>query len=84
MVNLKWLDWLLFEGDRIIVGTFHFEGSSKGRSELGTMKTGGSFRVPPYYSGTANSNFVTRAFSDTQFQSEMQNIIKKSLEKHWK
>lgn len=84
MVDLKWLDWLLFEGDRIIVGTFHFEGSNNGRSGLGTMKTGGSFRVPPYYAGTANSNFVTRAFSDSQFQSKMQNIIKKSLEKHWK
>ncbi|MAF25175.1 hypothetical protein CL634_06325, partial [bacterium] len=69
MVDLKWLDWLLLEGDRIIVGKFYFEGSGKGRSGLGTMKSGGSFRIPPRYSGTAANNFVTRAFNKNQFQS---------------
>ena len=84
-VNLKWLEWLLFQGDRIVVSDFYFEAGSKGRSGAGKMKErkGSYWRVPPYYSGTVNDNFITRAFSGTAFQKDMENAIVSNIERYW-
>jgi hypothetical protein len=64
--KLHWLDWLLTQGDSVIVVGYTYEPSSKGRSGAGTMKTGGAFRVPPQFSGNLNNNFVTRAFQNRE------------------
>lgn len=63
--NIKWVDWLLLQGDKIIVQDFSFVGGEGiGRSTKGVMRptTNSSkwFRVPPDYSGTINDNWVTR------------------------
>lgn len=61
--DLHWLDWLLKRGDNIIVTNYQYNPDSGfGRSGLGTMTGGGSFRVPPQFSGTDTNNFITRAF----------------------
>lgn len=60
---IPWLQWLLFEGDRIIIEDYGVE------YKLGAGRTGGArmieeappFRVDPRYSGTTESNFITRA-----------------------
>lgn len=60
--DLHWLDWLLMRGDNIIVVNYQYNPSTGlGRSGLGNMIGGGSFRVPPEFSGTDNNNFITRA-----------------------
>jgi len=60
--DLHWLEWLLVKGDSVIVKGYLYQPSNSGRSGGGTMDIGGVFRVPPQYSGTADNNFVTRAF----------------------
>jgi len=60
---MPWLQWLLFEGDRIIIQNYGVE------YKPGAGRTGGArmieeaapFRVDPRYSGTIERNFITRA-----------------------
>lgn len=61
--DLHWLDWLLTKGDSVIVIGYSYSTDDRGRSGLGTMKKGGSFRVNPSYSGTPNNNFITKALN---------------------
>ena len=62
--SLHWLEWLLLRGDEIIVANYQYNPSAgAGRSRLGNMIVGGSFRIPPQFSGTINNNFVTRALT---------------------
>jgi len=61
--NLKWLEWLLKEGDRVVVVGYRYQPSEDGRAGGGTMLSGFGFRVPPQFSGTTEDNFITRAFS---------------------
>lgn len=62
--DLHWLDWLLTQGDKIIIIGYRYEPSGRGRSGVGSMKIGGSFRVPPQFAGDIKDNFITRAFSN--------------------
>lgn len=64
IADLHWLRWLLESGNSVIVVNYHYspEGGF-GRSKSGIMRQGGAWRVPPQYAGTANDNFITRAFS---------------------
>lgn len=68
--DLHWLNWLLERGDSVIITGYQYEASNRGRSGSGAMVQGGSFRVPPSYSGTATNNFVTRAFTNKQKEIE--------------
>jgi hypothetical protein len=64
--DLHWLDWLLKRGDSIIVTNYQYNPATGfGRSGLGNMVGGGSFRVPPQFSGTSDDNFITRSFTGT-------------------
>ena len=76
--DLHWLDWLLTKGDAVIVKGFFYDPSNEGRSGGGTMKVGGTFRVPPVFSGTVDNNFITRAFQnrDTQISKILSLILK--------
>jgi hypothetical protein len=66
--KLDWLQWLLESGNRIIVRDYDIQyGSYGSRSRSGQgaimVKTGKKgWRIPSQYSGTAENNFVTRAF----------------------
>ena len=79
--DLHWLDWLLKRGDSIIVTNFQYNPKTGlGRSGLGNMVGGGSFRVPPQFSGTDSDNFITRAFiGDTQ-EKQIASILQKILQ----
>ena len=76
--DLHWLDWLLTKGDAVIVKGFFYDPSDEGRSGGGTMKIGGTFRVPPVFSGTPDNNFITRAFvgRDAQISKILSLILK--------
>lgn len=71
--DLHWLDWLLTKGDSVVVAGYKYDATGTGRSGVGSMVAGGSFRVPPSFSGTLTNNFVTRAFENRQ--QEIEKII---------
>ena len=78
--DLHWMDWLLNQGDRIIVVNYSYNPQTGvGRSKLGNMVNSGSFRVPPEFSGTPDDNFITRALIGRKQESEIFNIIMKEL-----
>ncbi len=59
--ELKWLEWVLLEGDQVIIDGYDvLLSSGKGRSGLGVMIEGGQFRIDPRFSGTRNDNWMTR------------------------
>tara|TARA_B100001059_G_scaffold236756_1_gene289816 strand:+ start:2042 stop:2668 length:627 start_codon:yes stop_codon:yes gene_type:complete len=68
--DLHWLDWLLTKGDSVIIAGYSYDATGDGRSGVGTMVTGGSFRIPPSFSGTKDNNFITRAFEGKQKEIE--------------
>lgn len=78
--SLKWLDWLLTQGDKIIVANYQYNPKTGiGRSGLGNMIPGGSFRVPPQYSGTTDNNFITRALVGPSQEKQIMAIFKEVL-----
>lgn len=78
--QLKWLDWLLTKGDTTIVVSYQYNPSTGiGRSGLGNMIKGGSFRVPPQFSGTDSNNFITRALVGPEQEKRITEIFRKIL-----
>lgn len=77
---LHWLDWLLMRGDTIIVTDYQYNPKTGlGRSGLGNMIGGGSFRVPPQFSGSDNDNFITRALLSNEAESQITSILESVL-----
>lgn len=78
--DLHWMDWLLNQGDRIIIVNYSYNPQlGIGRSRLGNMVESGSFRVPPQFSGTPDDNFITRALIGRNQESEISRIFTKEL-----
>lgn len=90
---IEWMDWLLYRGSQVVVSGFESvyalntisEGNSisyagESRSGLGFMiKTGNSFRVDPRFSGTKESNFLTKIVKGSRVVIET--IIKEEINK---
>jgi len=78
--DLHWLEWLLKRGDRTIIANYEYNPiTGLGRSGLGIMIPGGSFRVPPQFSGTEDNNFITRALIGKIQEQQISQIIQKVL-----
>lgn len=81
--QLNWLQWLLLEGDSVIVSDhiFVFGPSPFSRTGMGLMResVGGFWRVPPEYAGSINNNWITRAIESAA--SEIDTTIQKILQK---
>tara|TARA_R110002020_G_scaffold80276_5_gene200408 strand:- start:1123 stop:1788 length:666 start_codon:yes stop_codon:yes gene_type:complete len=81
--TLPWIDWLITEGDAIIITGYHVnEEPGKGRSGLATMRRGGNYtvgRVDPTFSGTIDDNFITRALDGKMI--EVASLIVRGLER---
>ena len=78
--SLPWLEWLLTKGDSIIVTSYiYYPSTGLGRSGLGNMTAGGSFRVPPEFSGMDSDNFVTRALIGPNQEKELTDLFRKIL-----
>jgi hypothetical protein len=78
---IPWLDWLILQGDRIIVlgydVDFDLTPAERARSRTGMalMERGSGWRVPPEFSGTAESNFLTRAFDGPAVEEMVAEIV---------
>jgi hypothetical protein len=78
--DLHWLDWLMIQGNKIIIGQggvysqaeWHSEPSTEGRSGKAEMVRGGFFKVPAQFAGTKGSNWITKAVTDFQTLIEME------------
>ena len=78
--DLHWLNWLLTRGDQIIIVGYEYNPETGlGRSKLGNMKSGNSFRVPPEFSGTVDNNFITRALSGNDQEKIITKIFQEVL-----
>jgi hypothetical protein len=77
---LHWLDWLLVRGDTIIIADYQYNPKTGlGRSGLGNMITGGSFRVPPQFAGSDNDNFITRALLSNEAEAQIIKILEEAI-----
>lgn len=78
--SLHWLEWLLLRGDSVIIVDYQYNPKiGLGRSNLGNMVVGGSFRVPPQFSGSENDNFITRALSNDVIESQISKMLEEVL-----
>ena len=78
--DLHWLEWLLKKGDSIIVANYTYNPvTGLGRSKLGNMISGGSFRVPPQFSGTESNNFITRALIGQEQEKQLTQLFQQIL-----
>lgn len=81
--QLPWLEWLLIEGDKVIIYDYFFlpgdfETSRSGQGIMVFDKTK-YWRVPPQYSGTKNSNWITRTVN--AYIDDIGLLIEKSIKK---
>ncbi len=82
--NLRWLEWLLLNGDRIIVQNFEIQipgPHNRSRTGLAVMveRVGKQWKVPPEFSGTAQNNFVTRSLAQLKFDDVISAQLKKAF-----
>lgn len=72
--SVPWLKWLLLAGDAVLLSDHHVSFNlsktefTYSRTGLAIMRDGGTYRIPPQFSGVKEDNFVTRALesiSDT-------------------
>lgn len=89
--QLEWLDWLLLQGDKIIVQDFYYDPDSapKGRSGGGTMKAVapsspgqlniGAWRIPPEYIGIEDDNFITRSLQNKNTVNQYAKLLQKMI-----
>lgn len=78
--QLPWLEWLLLEGNRIIIPKQEVViGPNKfSRTGFAVMRESNkSWRVPSQFAGTINNNWITRAIDDAE--SEINNLLVKAF-----
>lgn len=84
--TIPWLQWLIGEGDRIVVLNFQVEYDlsvrerARSRTGLALMIPGSGWRVPPEYSGTYEDNFLTRAFNAVEVEAILARIMSQEIQ----
>lgn len=81
-VSLPWLNWLLTQGDSIIISDYsidfgNYTTTSRSGEAIMIPNNAGSWRVPLAVSGTINSNWFTRMIE--QFRNQISNLISKII-----
>lgn len=80
---LPWLQWLLLEGQSIIVKNYEvfYTKSASSRSGMALMKPSkSSWKVPAQFSGTEKNNWTTRSINS--IEDNIYAIIQKNIEKY--
>jgi hypothetical protein len=86
--EVPWLKWLLTEGDRIIISTYHISYNltpaerKRSFSGVALMEKGGGWRVPPQFAGTIDDNWITRAFNNKQTQDYIHSVVEDNLRRN--
>lgn len=77
--SLPWLQWLLTEGDSIIIADYHVDYGLYPTSRSGgaIMKPGRIYKVDSSFSGTAENNFITRALD--KYENQIKEAITRNL-----
>ena len=80
--ELPWLEWLLLQGDTVIITDYYFAIGpyATSRTGGGIMKgsTGSVWRVPPEFAGNIKNNWITRAIDSAG--TEIQNLLQTSIQ----
>lgn len=85
LFNIPWLEWLLTQGDRIIIAGYHITynitpaQNKASRSGVAVMESGGGWRVPPQFSGTEDNNWISRTFNPAVIKSYLDSIVEKHM-----
>ena len=81
---IPWLQWLLIEGNQILIRDYKLRMGANSRSRTGNAimvsSTKDNWRVPPQFAGTINNNWVTRAMD--RLDDSILSYIEKELERH--
>ena len=83
--DIPWLNWLLLQGDKIIVMGFDIKSGLRGqerhksRTKLAIMIPGRGWKVPSEFSGVIEDNFITRAFNASEVEALLFEIIKEEI-----
>ncbi len=86
---IPWLDWLLLQGDRIIVLGYDAVFTTtvveqlRSRTGLALMKKGSGWRVPPEFSGTIKNNWLTRAFDFDSIEDMILHIVEDEITRYF-
>lgn len=79
--SLPWLQWLLLEGNRVLIKDYRvvFGSSKRSRTGFALMRTSKtqSWKVPAQFAGTESDNWITRAIDQTE--TEVYNLLEKAL-----
>jgi len=81
---IPWLQWLLLEGNQILIRDYKLRMGPNSRSRTGNAimvsSSKDNWRVPPQFAGTINNNWVTRAID--RLDDTVLSYIEKELERH--
>lgn len=79
--NIPWLDWLLTQGDKIIISDYKVVYRDAGRSggAIMTNLPGSYWKIPTDFAGTDDDNWFTRIVSSQSYLNELQKVIEKFI-----
>lgn len=78
--SLPWLQWLLLDGNVVIIPQYSVMLGSNSRSRTGfavMVDSKTNWRVPSEFSGTQNDNWITRAIDSAK--NDIQNLLNKAF-----
>jgi hypothetical protein len=86
-LNVPWLEWLLTEGDRVILANYPVQYNLKKEdrnrlSGVAVMEKGGGWRIPTQFAGTLEDNWITRAFDSSKIAPLIDGIVEKNLSRY--
>jgi hypothetical protein len=84
---VPWLDWLLFGGTQILIPKYRIdltlepEQKKRSRTGLALMIRGGTWSMPPEYSGTKGNNMLTEVIDNAM--SDVLDAVEKAVIQHF-
>jgi hypothetical protein len=78
--SLPWLQWLLLEGNKVIVPSHSVSYGTNSRSRTGNavmVRSRSNWKVPAEYAGTINDNWITRALDSADV--EINQVLEKAF-----